>query len=539
MHIFLLVKFLPSCRARKNEAKKWFSRLGKISRKINLAVNFQILYIWLPISGKSSSGKISSMGERQTVANVLEAAPPFQGREVVIKKGSHVANQIVEEVLDAHGHFSGDYDLIVQNISFSSRIPLEAQLFDFCKKNLHYVIEEGAYQSTRSPAGIIQLGSIEGVGCDCKHYAGYIAGVLDAMNRKAGKRVYDWSYRFASYDKNPEPGHVFVVLEKKDGDLVWIDPVLGRLDQRWPWPWSFKDKKPTMIARLSGIGLSKQNLPDYLYVDKKPAVGCNDCAKKRMGLTTSATGAIIMKVAPDLAVIPVVGWIAAGAGEVIGAALEIFGNKSTLSSGQRWLIQDYQYYVLGEQVRGLKHESDSYMAACNAWFSLVLGVPIASENDILALNGNNNNAGSAASWKPSKIPYGQRADKYMGQGIASQYNVPYASALQAAQLIDNLPMNQVKGGWADALAAPTVAIVGTTQQLPYPYSLANETSITAPPASANAAAPSGGAPAVPVSSNPFQNIVSWAQANPWIAGGIAVGAVGLIYLATKKHKRKK
>lgn len=489
------------------------------------------------------------MGEkRNTVSNVLDVVPGFEGKESIVKARNHTANQIVTEVLEAHKVFASDYDAIAENINFNKRVPIENQLFDFCKKNLHYVIEDGSYQSTRSPAAILELGSKKGVGVDCKHFAGYIAGVLDAMNRKAGKVIYDWHYRFASYDHNPEPGHVFVVLESEGGedDLIWIDPVLDRLDQRWPRPRYYKDKNPDMpLVRLSGVQQDARMLQgkppagsmsvvDITGNREDAEMGCA-CEEKKMGLTTSQTGATIMKIAPSLAVIPVVGWVAAGAGEVVGAALEIFGNKSTLSSGQRWLIQDYQYYVLGQQVRGLTHESDSYQAACNAWFSLVLGVPIASENDILALNGNNNNASSPANWQPSTIPYGQRADKYMGQGIASQYNVPYASALQAAQLIDNLPMNQVKGGWANALAAPTVAIVGTSQQLPYPYSLADESGVPAPSpgdATQSASNPSG----VGIPSNIFGNIVSWAQANPLMAGAVAVGGAGLLYLIFKKKK---
>src|SRR5208283_4791328 len=169
--------------------------------------------------------------------NVLSVVPPFEGKEYIISK-RQTTRDIVREVLNAHESFAADYDLLIKGLRFKKTISLEEQLFKFCKDNLHYNVESEKWQTTRSPAGIIELGSDPSSGVDCKHYAGYIAGVLDAINRNDGQRTYDWYYRFASYDASPDPGHVFVVLKYDDGTDFWIDPVLNKLDKRYPEPYS-------------------------------------------------------------------------------------------------------------------------------------------------------------------------------------------------------------------------------------------------------------------------------------------------------------
>jgi hypothetical protein len=453
------------------------------------------------------------MGKRQTVSNVLEAVPVFQGRELVVKRSGHSANQIVNEVLNAHVAFAGDYDLLVDEISFSRAEPLESQLFSFCKKNLHYVVEEGYYQSTRSPAGIIELGSIEGVGVDCKHYAGYIAGVLDAENRKAGKIVYDWSYRFASYDSNPEPGHVFVVIEKKSGE-VWVDPVLKSLDQRFPRPRFYRDKKIDMpLVRLSGIAKRKKVGDPF---GGNYTMGCN--CKKGLG-TTAETGAVISKVAPALAVIPVVGWVAAGAAEVVGMALQIFGNKWHASEPVRWLAAGYDYYVKGEA--GVNSDNDINEADINpavSWFSIVLGVPVFDTNDWGRLKGLN---GSGTFVNNT---FAQRAQNYISGSNATTRGIKVdpAAVAQAVQIADTMKIstNGVKsppGSWAAMVAAPSTIATSPTE--------ATLTDVTPTQQAASSA-----------SSNLFSNGVAWVQENPLPAAGIAAGVLLVGYLIFKKKK---
>jgi hypothetical protein len=154
----------------------------------------------------------------------------------------------MKEVREAHNYFAPDYDTIADYFDCGNIDDTAALLFDFCKANVKYKIESQHHQTTKSPAAILSTG--EG---DCKHYAGFIGGVLDAIERQTGNPL-NWYYRFASYDMfDSTPQHVFVVVKDEDGEL-WIDPVLSELDQRLEPQWQPTDKKPPRMAlhRISG-----------------------------------------------------------------------------------------------------------------------------------------------------------------------------------------------------------------------------------------------------------------------------------------------
>ncbi len=176
-----------------------------------------------------------------SVSTLLNHLPTFQDKELIIEHDQGV-HDIIKEVIDAHKVFAEDYDSIAKFFSGDPK-----QLFDFCKRNISYSVETEEDQTTRSPAAILTLAH-----GDCKHYAGFIAGVLDAITRQ-GQKI-NWRYRFASYDLfNTAPGHVFVVV-KENGEEVWVDPVLTSYNERLI-PSYITDKKVIgMLTRLSGIG---------------------------------------------------------------------------------------------------------------------------------------------------------------------------------------------------------------------------------------------------------------------------------------------
>lgn len=180
-------------------------------------------------------------------ADLLNVLPQLQGeRDTIVDRQE--TKDIVREVLAAHEFFKSDYDKIAPYFR-GDGIELYREIFDFLKRNVKYVIESNALQTTRSPGALLTLGY-----GDCKHYAGFIAGVLDAKNR-AGERI-KWCYRFASYKFwSFKPQHVFVVALDEDNKEVWIDPVLPALNTRRPHYYYKQDKKPaTMLQRIYGIG---------------------------------------------------------------------------------------------------------------------------------------------------------------------------------------------------------------------------------------------------------------------------------------------
>ena len=166
---------------------------------------------------------------------------PYRGQQKTIVK-DHNTDDIVREVLTAHKVFAKDYDLIAPQFWRGNQLDTIRYIFNYCKKNFPYKVEGEESQTTRSPGAIIATAKKMGV--DCKHYAGWIAGVLDALNR-TGKN-FTYKYRFASYDLfNSTPEHFFIVVTI-GGNEYWVYPVLQQFDQRTPgYIYSF-DKKPAM-----------------------------------------------------------------------------------------------------------------------------------------------------------------------------------------------------------------------------------------------------------------------------------------------------
>lgn len=189
---------------------------------------------------------------------MISRLPAVAGREVYIADDQRTRD-IIREVINAHDFFRADYRQIGDLFAGGSTRQIASRLFTFLRQNVKYRIEGEDLQTSRSPGVILAIGD-----GDCKHYAGFIGGVLDAIGG------IDWVYRFASYDPLiSEPAHVFVVA--RDGDReIWIDPVLGSLDQRTPGYFFKIDKRPSMaLKRIYGIGSDLNRVgevfPDVQY----------------------------------------------------------------------------------------------------------------------------------------------------------------------------------------------------------------------------------------------------------------------------------
>jgi hypothetical protein len=196
---------------------------------------------------------------------LLSKLPAFGNNSILIER-SQTVHDIIKEVLESHAIFASDYDKIASDFNYGSTFDICKNLWYFCKKYIRYRIEPEARQTTKSPAAILALG--DSIGGDCKHYAGFIAGVLDALNRQG--RQIDWFYRFASYDMfNKEPQHVFVVVNDK-GREIWIDPVLNSFNEKYQYYHVPIDKKVSMLNRISGLSdIAPVEISELDYADSQ------------------------------------------------------------------------------------------------------------------------------------------------------------------------------------------------------------------------------------------------------------------------------
>lgn len=170
---------------------------------------------------------------------ILQRRLPVHNRQDVLVDDQDL-NDIIKAIKKYHKVHQANYDDISEEFWTGDPHTTSKQLFDFLKKYIHYKVEPEHDQTIKSPGRIIK----EGYG-DCKHYASFISGVVDSLERK-GYPIH-CIYRFVSDHPGRDVHHVFSVVSDKDQDY-WVDPVLQSFDQR-PQFYSTKD-----ISFSHGIG---------------------------------------------------------------------------------------------------------------------------------------------------------------------------------------------------------------------------------------------------------------------------------------------
>lgn len=328
---------------------------------------------------------------------------------------------IMSRMMLKHKKCACDYSKIAEDFASDSVYDIANRLWNFCKNNLQYREESIHKQYVSSPQTMLSRGY-----CDCKGYALFIGGVLDALNRK-GYNIR-WNYRFASDDPESKiPGHVFIVIDD-DGYEIWVDPVLNQFNEDHYF-YSYQDRK--VAAKVAGCG----------------------CDSNSIGATVSQTGTAIIKVTGELGRIPVAGWIVSAAGAIVGGIISIVGSKWNQSDDVRWLIQLFQYYVQGQKNVTSDHLVNEALAqTAQAYFSVVTGVPIGGRKDLNILQSGDGN---------TNTPTGQaaetRAANYLiWKGLTGK--IPTDNAVQAANIAARLNFSAPAGSWASLMPAPSTIV---------------------------------------------------------------------------------
>jgi hypothetical protein len=324
---------------------------------------------------------------------------------------------IMNRMLLKHKSCACDYSKIAPDFEVGDTYDICRALWDFCKKNIAYSEESINKQYVSSPQTILTRGY-----CDCKGYALFIGGILDALNR-VGYNI-KWKYRFASDDlENEIPGHVFIVVEDRAQE-IWVDPVLNSFNEDHFFPY-WQDRK--IAAKVAGCG-------------------CGSA----LGATTQQTGLAIIKISAALAPVPVVGWIIGAAGAVVGGIISIVGSAWTQSDDVRWLIQLFQYYVQGTKSVTSDHlTNEGLTQAAQGYFSVVLGVPIGGRKDLNILQSGDGNTNT-----PTGQTATERATNYLNfKNLTGK--IPLENAVAAANIAATLNFSGAAGSWAGLTAAPS------------------------------------------------------------------------------------
>jgi hypothetical protein len=178
---------------------------------------------------------------------ILGKLTPFMNQQSVVVENQGV-NDIIGGIIDTHKKYQKEYDKIYPYFIGSDLYETSKNIYTFLKRNVPYYIESNDCQYLKSPSSIVSTPS------DCKSYALFSCGVLDAIKRNTGEDI-EVIYRFASYDPfDKVPQHVFCVV-RGEGEEFWIDPVLNKFDEK-KQPNFFKDKN---INNMALVGLSGVN----------------------------------------------------------------------------------------------------------------------------------------------------------------------------------------------------------------------------------------------------------------------------------------
>lgn len=223
--------------------------------------------------------------------HILPRLAPFQNSRRLV-----IANQSVSDIISGirltHGRHAREYDAISSQFVGRNTKDTCRRIWDFLKKNTHYVIEPDEAQTLRSPAAILHLGSRPGVGVDCKSYSLFAAGILDSLNRK-GYNI-PWAYRFASYrpfDKMPH--HVFVVVNPGMANEIWIDPVLPAFDYKKPY--LYKTDKNMSLYSIAGTEIGRVRRTKQQRKEKRQAT------KQKIKKALQKRGRVFVKFNPATA----------------------------------------------------------------------------------------------------------------------------------------------------------------------------------------------------------------------------------------------
>lgn len=156
-----------------------------------------------------------------TPEQIAAQLPAYRDGWELVKEKQYVTD-IIEEICVSHRLFADHYDRFSYLFYRKDVADVAEALHRYCKNFILYKAETVKRQTTALPSGIVYRGQ-----GDCKHYALFIAGVIDSLKRVYGC-PFEWCYYFAGYNDATEPYHVFVsVYDESQDEQIWIDPTPG------------------------------------------------------------------------------------------------------------------------------------------------------------------------------------------------------------------------------------------------------------------------------------------------------------------------
>jgi len=170
---------------------------------------------------------------------------------------------IMQAVVDCYNSDYAQVQELADNLPGNDTLSRCRAVFDFVDKNIKYQIDPLQKQWIRTPARLWSDG--EG---DCKSFSIFICSCLRCMG-------IPHLFRFAAYEGNSDPTHVYAVAIDEDGKEIIVDPVYrdenGKavFNKECPYTKKIDMKGTTEISRLSGPGIGYFTETEMIEIEGK------------------------------------------------------------------------------------------------------------------------------------------------------------------------------------------------------------------------------------------------------------------------------
>jgi hypothetical protein len=407
--------------------------------------------------------------------DLLDEMSDMPDEPTVMLVNRQVVKDIIRYMPKKLEDFRPYYDRIYAFFDADTIEDIGEGVFDFLKDQLFYVEEDDNAQWLCSPKELLERGE-----SDCKGYALFTGGVIDALNRNSGRGEIPWCFRFVpSAILGTSIGHVFVVLDP-GGKEVWVDPVLGSFNQK-PVYLVREDRYVSEGRKVAGlqvtsegrvVGSAEQTILDEL---EEYALGMTDAVNVSVGNQTLNTISMAVLIGASVALPVIAAAIAVlkvadivvddefGAGSEAGLLLgditnniltapvtivETLLNGRTFNSDQYAGAWYYYWYVLGQtKIKDSSFVTDQMVPAGLKWFMDRTGVFISGREHILGL-----------------IEGPQEYEQYYGVNNYTTTNMSYVNAGSAVaqQYFD---LKGAAGSWANTVGVFDLQLAAIAQQM--------------------------------------------------------------------------
>ena len=170
----------------------------------------------------------------------------------------HNTSDIINQMQKAHYDNSAFAKKIAYKFKGSTVKQTCRNIFNWLKDNIEYRIEPAHLQTTKSLQRLVS----DGYG-DCKHYSGFFAAILSALNIKH-------HYRFTSYNNSTTPTHVYVVAYDERNQPIYCDAVLEVFNTEKNYTHKIDKNMLAHLGSIDSIGRKSSPKRAERKADKQP-----------------------------------------------------------------------------------------------------------------------------------------------------------------------------------------------------------------------------------------------------------------------------